>query len=180
MHCCIYYQSHHFIVAFTITSKGKRQYNVATSTTKPWYCQSRFSQCAPIKQSKVQSKFSPCLLVRLGLNRMGDEAKYIMDERAKKLKSRSSPCILVRLGLDKVKEEVKHGRHKGAKIAKPDKIEIDKRIPLYGSSSYIKQCPSPWHLPVSERSPPQRVFRGRLPPSGLLVARCARSTSIHN
>ena len=104
----------------------------------------------PCNSRNKGKKSSPCILVRLGLDRTkesGDRA--IQGGKAEKKISRTSPSILVRLGLDKPPtavhvEKEEQTRSKG----------MDKRIPLHGSSSFIRQNPFLWYLPTSERYPP--------------------------
>ena len=126
----------------------------STTPTSP----SRSSRRSGHNWSKGK-KTSPCILVRLGL----DGTR----------KCRTSPSILARLGLDKLKDEnlTDEGR-----TAVTERTTVDQRIPLCGSSSFVRQSPYLWYLPTSVRYPPVREPTGRLPPSGLLFSR--RATTV--
>ena len=73
------------------------------------------------------------------------------DGKAKTMMSRTSPSILVRLGFDKPKEDFQMDEGRTAVI---ERTTVDQRIPLYGSSSFVKQSPYLWYLPTSVRYHP--------------------------
>ena len=124
-------------------------------------------------------KTSPCILVRLGLDGTEKCDQHEASEGGKaKTMSRTSPSILVRLGLDKPKDEYLSDE---GRTALTERTTVDQRIPLCGSSSFVKQSPYLWHLPTSVRNPPvTREPTGRLPPSGLLFARRATAVAFSN
>ena len=119
-------------------------------------------------------KTSPCILVRLGDGtEKCDQHEASEDGKAKTMMSRTSLSILARLGLDKPKDEY---RTDEGRTAVTERTTVDQRIPLCGSSSFVRQSSYLWYLPTSVRYPPVREPTGRLPPSGLLFAR--RATTV--
>ena len=124
-------------------------------------------------------KTSPCILVWLGLDgtEKCDQHEASEDGKAKTMMSRTSPSILARLGLDKPKDEY---RTDEGRTAVTERTTVDQRIPLCGSSSFVRQSPYLWYLPTSVRYPPVREPTGRLPPSGLLFARRATTVAFSN
>ena len=147
---------------------------VSTSTTPT--SPSRSSRHSGNNWSKGK-KTSPCILVRLGLDgtKKSDKHEAIEDGKAKTMMSRTSPSILVRLGLDKPKEEFQMDKGRAALI---ERTTVDQRIPLQGSSSFIKQNPYLWYLPTSARYPPVREPTGRLPPSSLLFCKACNNSRL--
>ena len=141
-------------------------------------CPTHSSRC-PGQSRNKEKKSSPCIIVRLGLNgtKKEDKDNAIEDGKAKTMMSRTSPSILVRLGLDKLRHEY---RTDEGRTAVTERTTVDQRIPLCGSSSFVRQSPYLWYLPTSVRYPPVREPTGRLPPSGLLFARHATTVAFSN